>query len=57
MREQVIVLGNCATRLTEAITPAIEDLRVLPEVPLGELESSIAAIADRLADQNVEVPQ
>jgi chromosome segregation ATPase len=41
-------------RLSEAITSAIADLRVLGEVPLGQLEESIKAIADRLADKNGE---
>ena len=42
-------------RLSEAITSAIADLRVLGEVPLGQLEESIKAIADRLADKNGEL--
>jgi predicted nucleic acid-binding Zn-ribbon protein len=41
--------------LSEAITSAIADLRVLGEVPLGDLEEAIKAIADKLADRNGEL--
>lgn len=47
--------GKELDRLSEAITSAIADLRVLGEVPLGELEESIKAIADGLADKNGEL--
>ncbi|MGW3992183.1 hypothetical protein ACWEF6_01720 [Amycolatopsis sp. NPDC004772] len=41
--------------LSEAVSSAISDLRVLGEVPLGELEDAVKAIADRLADKNGEL--
>lgn len=43
-----------AERLSAAITSAVADLRLLDEVPLGELEDAVKAIADRLADANGE---
>lgn len=43
-----------ADRLSAAITSAVADLRVIEEVPLGQLEDALKAIADRLADQNGE---
>ncbi|MGV9364481.1 hypothetical protein [Amycolatopsis sp. NPDC003731] len=46
--------GRLAQRLSRAMTSAVEDLRLIGEVPLGELEASLKAVADRLADANGE---